>query len=53
MAATPKAPQKFKLDYFIDRQVYDMYVKTCSSKGFAPQIILEKLMRKYSETGQI
>ncbi len=53
MAATPKGPQKIKFDYGIDRETYNMFVRACSAKGFAPQVILEKLMKKYAETGQI
>ncbi|MBN1386769.1 hypothetical protein JW968_07430 [Candidatus Woesearchaeota archaeon] len=53
MAATPKGPQKAKIDYVIDRGVYDSFVRACSSKGFAPQIVVERLMKKYVETGQI
>lgn len=41
-----------KLDYNIDRQIYDEFAKGCSRKGFAPQVILEKLMKKFVETGQ-
>ncbi len=53
MAATPKGPQKMKMDYNIDRQTYDNFIRACGSKGYAPQIILEKLMQRYIETGQV
>jgi len=53
MAATPPEAQKRKLDFNVDRRVYDDFMKTCSHKGFAPQVVLEKAMRKFSETGQI
>lgn len=53
MAATPKAPQKMKLDYNVDRGIYDVFVKACSQKGYAPQIVVERLMKKFSETGQM
>lgn len=53
MAATPKGAQKMKLDYSIDREVYDGFVKACSQKGYAPQVLIEKLMKRYIETGQI
>jgi hypothetical protein len=53
MAATPPEAQKRKLDFNVDRKVYDDFMKTCSHKGFAPQVVLEKAMRKFSETGQI
>jgi hypothetical protein len=52
MAATPKDAQKIKMDYYIDRDAYNLFVRACSSKGYAPQIILEKLMKRYAETGQ-
>ncbi|MBT3406405.1 hypothetical protein HN419_04510 [Candidatus Woesearchaeota archaeon] len=53
MAATPKAPKKMKIDYNIDRGIYDDFVKTCSRKGYAPNIIVERIMKKYAETGQM
>jgi hypothetical protein len=54
MAATPPDPQKRRIEYNIDRKVYDDFVKMCSRKGFAPQIIVEKAMRKFNESnGQI
>jgi hypothetical protein len=52
MASYPKGPQKMKIDYNIDRQTYDEFVKACSRKGFAPQVIVEKLIKKFNETGQ-
>lgn len=53
MAATPKAAKKMKLDYNIDREVYDGFVKACSTKGFAPNVIIERLIKKYNETKQV
>jgi hypothetical protein len=53
MAATPKGPQKMRLDWNIDRGTYDAFVKQCTQKGYAPQIIVERMMKKYVETGQI
>ena len=53
MAATPKAPKKMKIDYNIDRGLHDDFVKTCSRKGYAPNIIVERIMKKYAETGQM
>lgn len=52
MAATPKGPQKIRLDYNIDRGIYDEFTRACSQKGYAPQVILEKLMQKYIQTKQ-
>lgn len=42
-----------KIDYNIDRKIYDDFAKACSRKGFAPQVIIEKLMAKFNQTGQI
>lgn len=53
MAATPPNPQKMRIDYNIDRKTYDDFSKACSRKGFAPQVIVEKAMKKFTETGQI
>ncbi len=53
MASTPKGPQKAHLDYSIDRPTYDTFIRACANKGYAPQIIVEKLMRRYVETGQV
>jgi len=53
MASTPPGAQKIKIDYNIDRKTYDDFAKNCSRKGFAPQVIVEKLMNKFNETGQI
>lgn len=53
MASYPPGAQKARIDYQVDRKNYDEFVKACSRKGFAPQVILEKAMRKFVETGQI
>ena len=53
MAATPPGAQKMRIDYTIDRKIYDDYIKACSRKGFAPQVIVERLMKKFTETGQV
>lgn len=53
MAATPPGPQKMRIDYVIDRKIYDDFAKSCSRKGFAPQVVVEKLMSKFNATGQI
>ncbi|HLC78683.1 MAG TPA: hypothetical protein VJH92_06165, partial [Candidatus Nanoarchaeia archaeon] len=53
MAATPPGPKKRKLDYNVDQGTYDEFVKVCSRKGFAPQVILERAMKKFAETGNI
>ena len=53
MAATPKKPQKVKIDYNISKQTYDEFVKACSRKGYAPNVVVERLMKKFNETGQM
>jgi len=52
MAATPKKAQKVRLDYNIDKEIYDNFVRNSSKKGFAPNVIVERLMKKFNETGQ-
>jgi hypothetical protein len=52
MAATPKKPQKVRIDYNIDKDIYDEFVKACSKKGYAPVVVAERLMKKFNETGQ-
>ena len=53
MASYPPGAQKARLEYTVDRKTYDDFVRACSRKGFAPQVILEQAMRKFSQTGQI
>jgi hypothetical protein len=53
MAATPKGPQKVRIDYNIDKQIYDDFVRACSKKGFMPNVLVERMMKKYTETGQM
>jgi len=51
MAATPKGPQKFRIDYNVDKAIYDDFVRMCSKKGFTANVICERLMKKYVEQG--
>jgi len=53
MASTPKGAQKMKLDWVIDREIYDEFIRQCRHKSFAPHVVAERLMKKYNETGQI
>lgn len=53
MAATPKGPQKVRIDYNIDKPTYDEFVKNCVKKGYAAGIVCEKLMKRFNETGQM
>lgn len=52
MAATPKDKQRIELDYKVDREIYNGFVKMCSGKGYSPNVVVERMMKKYSETGQ-
>jgi len=53
MASTPPGAKKQRIDYTVDKAVYDAFVKACSYKGFAPQVVIEKAMKSFSETGRI
>ena len=53
MAATPPGAKKRKLDYMVDQGVFDEFMKACSRKGFAPQVILEQAMKKFVQTSQV
>jgi hypothetical protein len=53
MAATPPDAQKRKIDWNIDRRVYDDFMKACSNKGYAPHVVVEKMMAKFNQTKQI
>ena len=53
MAATPKGPQMQRLDVNIDKIAHDTFVKTCSKKGYSPKVVIERLIKKFNETGQM
>jgi hypothetical protein len=53
MAASLKAPQKARTDFSVDKQTYDDFMKSCQRKGYAPNVIIERMMKKYNETGQV
>ena len=53
MAAIHQAGKKREMRYSIDQNTYDEFVKTCSRKGLAPQVLIEQFMKKYNQTGQI
>ena len=53
MAATPPGPQKRRIEYDIARDIYDQFAKSCSHKGYAPQVVIEKMMTKFIQTGNI
>jgi len=54
MAAKPKDAKKVRIDYNIDKQVYDDFVRMTSRKGFVPTVVVQKMMEKYIKSnGQI
>ena len=42
-----------KIDYNIAREIYDEFVKECTRKGYTPNVVIERLMKKYADTGQM
>jgi hypothetical protein len=53
MASTPPGAKKKKVEYVIDQATWEDFMKTCSKKGYAPQVVVEQFMRKFNQTGQI
>ena len=53
MTAIHQAGKKRELKCNIDQATYDEFVKACSRKGLAPQVIIEQAMRKFTQSGQI
>lgn len=53
MAGTAPGAQKIKLDYVIERKVYEDFVKHCSKKGLSQHVIIQQLMQKFTETGKV
>lgn len=53
MASTPPGAKKKKLDYNVDANIFDEFMKACSRKGYAPQVLLEQAMKKFIQTGQV
>jgi hypothetical protein len=53
MAATPKGPQKVRAEYNLDKPVYDDFVRMCSRKGFTPTVVIERMMKKYTDSGGV
>jgi len=47
------AGKKREMKYNIDQGVYDEFMKACSRKGLAPQVLIEQAMKKFIQTGQI
>ena len=53
MGTYPPEAKKREMKANIDQKVYDEFAKACSRKGFAMQVVIEKMMKKYNETGQM
>jgi hypothetical protein len=54
MGTYPPEAKKREMKANIDQKTYDEFAKMCSRKGFAMQVIVEKMMRKFVDTnGQI
>jgi len=53
MASTPPGARKQKIDFTVDQGVYAAFMKMCSNKGFAPQVVIEKAMKNFADTGRI
>ena len=53
MAATAKGPQMARIDVNIDKTTHDVFVKTCSKQGYSPKVVIERLVKKFNETGQM
>ncbi|MBS3085603.1 hypothetical protein J4225_02865 [Candidatus Pacearchaeota archaeon] len=49
----PPGAKKRKIEYMMDQAVCDEFMRVCSRKGFAPQVILEQAMKKFIQNGQI
>jgi hypothetical protein len=53
MASTPPGAKKKKVEYVVDQATYEDFMKACSKKGYASQVVIEQAMRKFNQTGQI
>ena len=53
MAATPPKAKKRRMEYNIDQDVYDNFVKACSRKGLAPQVLIEQFMKNYNQACRV
>ena len=53
MTAIHQAGKKREMKYNIDQTTYDEFIKACSRKGLAPQVLLEQAMKKFIQSGQI
>jgi len=53
MASTPPGARKQKIDFTVDKIIYDGFMKACSNTGSAPQVIVQKMMEKFAQTRQV
>jgi len=53
MTAIHPAGKKREMRYSIDQNTCDEFIKACSRKGLAPQVLLEQAMKRFIQTGQI
>ncbi|MEK6927313.1 MAG: hypothetical protein AABX11_02675 [Nanoarchaeota archaeon] len=53
MASTAPGAKKKRIDYNVDGAIFDNFMKKCSNMGYAPQVVLEKAMVKFAQTGQV
>lgn len=51
MASTAPGARKRKLEYNIDQELYDSFIKFCSVKGWAPVSEIERMIKKYMQAG--
>ncbi|MBS3137228.1 hypothetical protein J4232_02235 [Candidatus Woesearchaeota archaeon] len=51
MAATPKGTAKVKAEYVVEKEAYDNFVRYCSKKGLAPNVMVERYMKEIVARG--
>lgn len=51
MGTYPPEAKKREMKANIDQKVYDDFAKLCSRKGFAMQVIIQKMMEKFLQSG--
>lgn len=50
MAAKPKDAKKVRIDYNIDKEIYDDFVRLVSRKGFVPTVVVQIMMKKFIDS---
>lgn len=53
MGSKPPEARKRRIEYNIDQAICDEFLRACSRKGYAPQVLIEQFMRKFIQTGQV